>query len=426
MTRQSRTALRDPELLEDFGGDPELLALADAITATQQLPRTLRPSRGVGALAACAAVATGIGLALFLPSGGGGIVDRALAAVGDGPVVHAVIKQPIIGPTLIDLRTGQRRNQTLQIEVWFDNSRGLLHTINRIDGHLTDDTLETPSGGFSNNGPVIDCAWIAAHPVEATKLRVSCNANGENGTVPQTIPRPLPTLDPALSDFVDGYRSALQDGRAKQVGTGTINGTSVVWLELTLDGGRTERVALDKQSSRPIRVEQVHNGADSSYDITLIETLNSGDFTKPVPSPPQPSSGEVTQQAPIQVDQATTVLPGAQWAGQSVDGLVLATVTRDTLTTDYPADSGIPPASNTGLEVHYGQSPGNYVYLYESQMPEIGYGWGAVRGGSAPEGNLYAAGAGLGFLVRDNIYIEVQASSQQLLLDTARALEPIR
>ncbi len=134
----------------------------------------------------------------------------------------------------------------------------------------------------------------------------------------------------------------------------------------------------------------------------------------------------MTQQAPIQVDQATTVLPGAQWAGQSVDGLVLATVTRDTLTTDYPADSGIPPASNTGLEVHYGQSPGNYVYLYESQMPEIGYGWGAVRGGSAPEGNLYAAGAGLGFLVRDNIYIEVQASSQQLLLDTARALEPIR
>jgi hypothetical protein len=39
MTHQSRTAFHDPELLEDFEREPDLLALADAISATQQAPR---------------------------------------------------------------------------------------------------------------------------------------------------------------------------------------------------------------------------------------------------------------------------------------------------------------------------------------------------------------------------------------------------
>lgn len=426
MTRRSRTAFRDPQLLEDFAREPDLLALADAISATQPSPRSFRPApRGISAIVVGAAVVAAIALALVLPSGGGGIVDRALAAIGDGPVIHVVIELPS-GATLIDLHSGQRHEQVTQIEIWFDKSRGLLHTLERIDGRLTDDELETPSGGITGNGAVYDCTWIAAHPAEATKLRISCNASGKNGAVPHTIPRPLPTLDPALSDFVDGYRSALQSGSARQIGTGTVDGKDVIWLEITLEGGRTERVALDKQSLRPVRVEQDHAGAGSAYDITLIETLDSGNFAKPRPMPPEPSVGEAAQQDTIQLAQATTVLPGALWAGQSVDGLPLTKVTSDTLTTGYPSGSGIPVEHTTGIEVHYGQGPGSSIDVYEAQRPEMAYRWGFVRSASIPEGDLYVAGAGSGFLVKDGTYIAVEASTERLLLDTAKAMEPIR
>jgi hypothetical protein len=55
----------------------------------------------------------------------------------------------------------------------------------------------------------------------------------------------------------------------------------------------------------------------------------------------------------------------------------------------------------------------------------MAYEWGFVRGGTVPESNLYLANSGLGFLVSNGTYITVQASTQQLLLDTAKALRPI-
>ena len=40
-----------------------------------------------------------------------------------------------------------------------------------------------------------------AHPIEATRARVSCNFNGDNGTTPRQIPEEPATLDPALVGF---------------------------------------------------------------------------------------------------------------------------------------------------------------------------------------------------------------------------------
>src|SRR5207248_1342318 len=79
--------LRDPDLLELLADKPELLAIADAVAATQQPPRrTLlhRRSVRVGVVAAAALVA--VVVALVLPRGNSGIVDRALAAIGTGSV----------------------------------------------------------------------------------------------------------------------------------------------------------------------------------------------------------------------------------------------------------------------------------------------------------------------------------------------------
>ncbi len=87
MTRQPRTAFRDPEILEDLASAPDLLAVADAVSATQARPRALRASRGIGVLLAFAAITAGIALAL--PSGSSGVPQGDIALVNGEPITKA-------------------------------------------------------------------------------------------------------------------------------------------------------------------------------------------------------------------------------------------------------------------------------------------------------------------------------------------------
>jgi hypothetical protein len=50
--------------------------------------------------------------------------------------------------------------------------------------------------------------------------------------------------------------------------------------------------------------------------------------------------------------------------------------------------------------------------------------WGFVRGDDPPAGWLYTSGPPLGFTVAGGAYVTIQASSADLLLAAARALEP--
>jgi len=177
--------LRDPELIELLSGEPELLAFADAIVSTRPAS-TIRRRRAwrLAALAAAAAVlGAAVSVALTLPwSERASLVDRALAAVGEKPVLHVVIARPADAPGfLVAIDSGRPIERTERTEIWFDQGRDLRKTVTILDGSVLDATLETDEGGFSRSGPIITCAWIAAHPVEATKMRVSCNLNGDNG-----------------------------------------------------------------------------------------------------------------------------------------------------------------------------------------------------------------------------------------------------
>ena len=173
---------------------PVHVATPDWADVEQRLARRERAQRGRGfgrlsrfALAATVLV-VGIALAVVAPWGGsGGFADRALAALGSGPVLHVVAHaQGPTGGRLVDLSTGATTaiTQEMEMEIWYDHKQGLKHSVLRSGGRIVDDTLETPEGGYTPGGIVYDCAWIAAHPVEATKARVSCNANRNNGTTP--------------------------------------------------------------------------------------------------------------------------------------------------------------------------------------------------------------------------------------------------
>src|SRR5947208_2696825 len=115
--------LRDTEVLELLADEPKLLAIADAVSATQAevaKPATRRPRRtAIRVAVVAAAVVAGIVAILAAPQSQTGILGRALAAIGDGPIMHVVTEfRP--GFVVVDLKTGQRHVRVFREEAWAD------------------------------------------------------------------------------------------------------------------------------------------------------------------------------------------------------------------------------------------------------------------------------------------------------------------
>jgi hypothetical protein len=437
----------DPELRELLLEQPELVAIADALAqadveaATRRLRRrVLRNSRILAVAAALAAV---VAVALLAPwtHSGSSLSDRALAAIGSQPVLHVIAEMEVpSGGHLIDIKTGrvQQISQHQQEEIWYEAAKGLKRDTVRVGSTLVGDTLETPQGGYTPGGIVYDCAWISAHPIQATKARVSCNFSGENGTTPHVVPRPKPTLDPGLAGFVDGYRQALAAGQAREAGSGLLDGRPVDWLAFETSDG-SERVALDHTTHKPVLLE-----SDSGWRlrITSIETIPfaAADFRRPTADelPEQPSFGRAADAQSLQLERGAiaAAVPGAVWAGPSVNGLALARAERQSLRTTFANHARL-PQTGVGLEVEYGTLNASgrldasqpYLRIQGAPSRALAFGsmWGFVRGDDPPEGWLYTSGSlPVGFTVVEGTYVTIQASSADLLLAAARALEPAR
>jgi hypothetical protein len=443
MTRTETTVWTDPELSDLVTDDPELAAIADALLATRPTAAAGRrrhlPIR-LGLLAAALAAVSA--LALFAPWNGGGATlgDRARAALGDGPVLHVVIASPTV-VHYVELATGAPHRFFDRQEIWYDRGRGYVHTVTRApDGSLLDDELQTPQGGWTPGGPILDCTWIAAHPKQATQLRVSCHANGHNGTKPHHVPRPVPTVDPVLAAFLDGYQQALASGEATETGMGTIAGTKVIWLRFRY-GHETESVALDASTYRPLVVRDA--SGTWTYRIVSIGTVSDAvaNFERPTETElgREAAGGGAVNETKLAVDPgaARHALPRALWLGTSFRNRPLAGIERDTLRTHF-ADPSLRPELGVGLQIVYGATSSNgvpdptrpFVQLWESDTPQPGYEWGLVRGFVPPKGMLATLGRSgpfgpSGFLVRDGVYVTVVASTPKLALEAARALHPI-
>lgn len=449
----------DSELRQLLLEEPELMAVADALAqagpAAVSAPRCharLWPGR---AMMVAAALAISAALALVAPwsrSGGGSLSDLALAAIGSQSVLHVIAESPA-DAQLIDLLSDDAAPVIQQEEIWYEAERGLRRDLIRVGPAIVDDTLETPQGGYTSRGIVYDCTWIAAHPVEATKAGVSCNASGDNGTTPRVVPRPKPTLDAGLAGFVDGYRQALANGSGQRAGTGLVDGQPVDWLVFkTRDG--SERIALDQTTHKPVLLE---NDYGWSLRIKTIETIpfTASDFRRPTPDelPVQPSRGQATdaRTLPLHGTAIAAGISAALWAGPTLAGLPLVKAEEQALRTSF-AD-GTAPATGTGLELDYGVLGANgrldwsqpYVRIQQAPSRELGFAnmWGFVRGDAPPPGRLYAPIMGgqraygadgkrlppspphlLGFTVRNGSYLTIEAFSKDLLLAAARALEP--
>jgi hypothetical protein len=263
---------------------------------------------------------------------------------------------------------------------------------------------------------VYTCSWMAAHPVEATKARVSCNADMENGTTPHHLPEPPPTpLDPALAGFVDHYRSALASGQAREIGKGELDGLPVVWLRIA-----SEDVAIDASSYKPVLVR---NEA-TSFRVTRIETepYDASVFARPAAQQPKPSIGEVTSTSEIDLAQAQDLLGGhALWLGDQWHGLRLIGARRQELVTGYGALPGRQPTRSTGVTLQYGS-----LTIREATQCETAYGWFFCDDTRMPSGDtILVGGPGGSLFQRDGLYISIQPEGKLDPVKVAQALRPL-
>jgi hypothetical protein len=380
-----------------------------------------------------------------------GLLERARAAIGDGPVLHVVLRGEW-GGTLVDLQSGKRSPVHGEHEVWFDTESGRTHQIERLGGVVQGEELGTPRK---------PAAMFAALGRE--------------------------------------YRQALETGTARIAGDGTIDGEAVLWITIhsellpdVADGKDHEwaqQVAISKRTYKPVAVREARDGRPGPGTLQRVLELqlvarDDADFATSRPS----RNGTAFKQGrePISLEQARDVLGRtALWLGRDYDGLPLAQVYRETTNAGHQrrvrvtgakataaikcsqergADAGdcfralglgsveVRPdgvftiagpitwsEEQSSVVLFYGvvgDDPSTYledsVPLYKNRYIAVVESLQASpfrRGAGTyvpPEGSVFvAASARAGYLQVAGIHVAIEASGADEIVDAARALEPM-
>ena len=259
--------------------------------------RPLRVPFRVGLAAAVAVAAAVAMLAWPFQAQQGGVLERALAAVGDGPVLHAVMRGEK-GGTLVDLSTGERRPVHQETEIWYDTEQARVHTISRLGGVIQNEVTHEP----------------------------------------KQPPADLPAL-------AREYRQALESGAARVAGEGVVDGERVTWITIrsellpdVADGKDHEwaqQVAVSNRTFQPVALRETRDGEPGPGTFQRVLELEllpagAGDFST---SDRGTLEGRVFRQGrePISLDQARVTLGRAPlWLGREHEGLPLAQAYRET------------------------------------------------------------------------------------------------
>jgi hypothetical protein len=394
------TALSDRELLDLFRHEPQLLAIADAVTETQRPARRRVPGRR--AAAAALAVAAAIAVALVAPwnDSGPNVVDRALAAVGAGPVVHAVVEYSWDRDVVVGIATGEEQRRVHRTEYWYDQDRQTLRTRLLTDGVQLTEIVETPQHAWSDVGDF-----------------------PTRGNVPQ--------LDPVLAGFLIRYRDALEDGSAEVVGETTVDGQAAKLIRFSArPSGSVQEVAVDAKSYTPLRFHHTYPGGRRSpeWHVVAIESIprDPSLFARPPLSKPRPTQGWGLEGSRIELGDASRVLGapalwvGATFAGREIEEVLLQRVAAEL--TDGTEVEGVV------LRIAYTDG----IRVSQAVDPAGLYALGIDDGGdpAAPAGSMTVFSDprphSQGELVVGRIGVVLDAPTRELLLAAARELRPMR
>jgi hypothetical protein len=424
--------------------------------AVLQDARVRRPSALVRPLAGvAAAVAALFALALFQPWQGESptFLERALAAVDDGPVLHVVLRGEW-GGTLLDLDTGKREPVHGEHEYWYDTERGRVHSIMRLGEAINHEVVYEPK-------------------------------------------KPLPELVALGRD----YRQALESGTARVTGDAVVDGERVAWITIrsemlpdSSDGKLHEwaqQVAVSRETFRPVATRETRDGEPgpgTGNRVLELETLppGDGDFTASKAESLEGMAFREGRETIALREAADAVGENPLWLGREHAGLPLAQVSR--LTTSVARREqikltgavarraercfelrdvrsrarkclralGVSPLVSrpdgvytygrvawqgkyTAAVFFYGtlgDDPSTYredvIPLYDRPHVQIRETTRpspharVVGNYVPPEGSVFVSTGGrMGSVRVDGVYVSIEASSEELVLSAVRALEPM-
>jgi hypothetical protein len=385
--------VRDSEILELLHDEPELLALADAVRETQGPPRRPRLARIAPRLAAVAVAVVAVVLAvLFVPDrvARPGVIDRALAAIGNGRVLHLRTETPS-GLVYIDLKSGHRTVDMLQNEVWLDRDTNRFHFL------------------MESHGRVGDIVW----PDDATSGATS----GPSG------------IDPAFTALWSGYREALESGDAKLERKDVLAGRPVYWLRFqsSQPGTPGTEVAIDRGTYKPVLFrEHFANGRQIDERVLVAETLDfrSADFKRRGPNLFDISSSGGGYSIDLPPKQAVVKAPWLT-AGDSVIGLPLRVVSQLTAQENGRTFLGVVliygdvERSPTELTIEQLRRPTNPDFWRAIPPNAVAIQQGTSSAGQSQKQVTQWTGS----VVKDGVYAEIETTrGERALLQVARAL----
>jgi hypothetical protein len=346
--------------------------------------------------------------------------ERALAALGDHPVVHAIVEQPGERRTIIELASGGERVETLRTEYWYDGEGGVLRVRLSIGDRVLPggEYVHSADGFFTDRGV------------------------GRGQKPPQ--------LDPALERFASGYRDALDSGEATVVGEEVVDGRQAVILRFSLPSARSgeqvsEDVAVDAEHYRPLRFRfssTAAPGRTSTWSEALrvleIETIprDPADFEPPRAGEARPAGQTGVRERTLEPAEAATALGRpALWPGPLVAGVGLAQIELTRLTTrwtDGRETEGHALVFRYGADRRTAHLEGRpSLIITEGTASE--HALRSDLGGSTPRlGELALVGVGktdrgeaemwFGSMQRDGIYISFESPQRGLILAAAKAM----
>jgi hypothetical protein len=376
-----------------------------------------RPLAGV-AVAAAALFA----LALFQPweSKSPTFLERALAAVGDGPVLHVVLRGEW-GGTNVDLEAGDRTPVYGETETWYDPDRNLVHLVSRL-------------GDVVQNDDVFE---------------------------PRNPPKHLTAL-------ARDYREALRSGTARVTSDDVIDGERVSWITIhseqlpdVADSKLHEwaqQVAVSQETAKPVATRETRDGKPGPFTLQRVLSLEmlpagDGDFTE---AGRDSLAGAAFTYQPfgetLTLDAAEDVLGRRPfWAGRRLGELELAGIglTESRIFAGPKLRKrgyslGVVRPENEidsarGIVLFYGvlgdlpDTSENEADRPRWDLPHIAITeyrklpLNLVGGRYVPpEGSIFLRAGGRGGLLKvDDVYVLISAATERLILEVARALEPM-
>lgn len=368
-------------------------------------------ARRAGLLAAAAAAVLAVLLAW--PFGGaerGGVLDRALAAVGDGPVLHVVLEGSW-GGEVVDLQSGRRSRLPGISETWYDEERNVVRRVSRLGEVVQDDVTYRP--GECAGQPGVRACF--GRPDEAALARA--------------------------------YRDALESGSARVSGADVVGGTPVYWIVVRREelpdvaDGRvhpwTQQVAVSRTTYEPVATRETRDGVEGPGTRQLVRTLeyvsaDTAGFGDPARRPASgPFAFEPGFGQRLTLGAARELVPGLVWLGEEFRGLPFAWAGRTTWKSGYDRARGIWNDEVDGVLLVYGRLrvqngsaalDGPSIVIRETLRrlpPPLG---GPLV---PPAGSAYVSGGNA--VVRTNgVFAVVQARDESVALAAARALAPVR